>query len=79
MKHESDYYRARARFECEAAFNATSAAARRTHATMARAYQILVELQELERLGSLPPGKVASISKVLRDRERTEYGGNGSK
>ena len=79
MTHESDYYRGRARAECEAAFNATSPAARRTHATMARAYQIIVELQELERLGSLPPGKVTSISKALHDRERTEYGGNGSK
>ena len=43
MGHESDYYRGRARDECEAALSATSAAARRSHSEMARAYQRLVE------------------------------------
>ena len=72
MGHESDYYRGRARDECEAALNATSAAARRSHAEMAKAYQRLIELDELERLGSIPPGEVTSISKAPHDREETE-------
>ena len=72
MGHESDYYRGRARDECEAALSATSAAARRSHSEMARAYQRLVELDELERRGSIPPGKVTRLSDALHDREEME-------
>jgi hypothetical protein len=72
MGHESDYYRARARAECEAAFNATSATARGAHARLARAYQLRAEVQELERLGSLATGKVTSIAKALHDREPSD-------
>ena len=70
MKQESiEYYRRRARAECEAALNATSPKARHAHAELANAYQRLVEVAELEQSGELPPGKVASMAEALRDRE----------
>jgi len=73
MKRESaDYFRARERDERKAARNAACDKARRAHDQMANAYARLVELDELEQLGALPPGKVASIAQALHDRERTE-------
>jgi hypothetical protein len=75
MERESvDYYRARARTECEAALNASCAAARRAHADMARAYAQLVELHELRQRGALAPDKVTTLSERLHEREDAEYG-----
>jgi hypothetical protein len=76
LKLESvEYYRLRAREECEAALNATCDRARRAHAQMATAYGRLVELHELEQLGGLPPGKVTSMAEAPHDREQTAYRG----
>ena len=73
MQRESaEYYRARARDECEAALNASCDAARHSHGEMASAYQRLAELHDLERRGELAPGKVTSISEGVRHRELTE-------
>jgi hypothetical protein len=73
MERESvEYYRARAREECEAALNASCGAARHSHGVMARAYQRLVEIRDLERLGQLPAGKVTSLSERARHREPAE-------
>ena len=73
MERESvEYYRARARDECEAALNATCSAARRSHSEMARAYQRLVEIGDLERRGELAPGKVIRISETVRHHEQAE-------
>lgn len=74
-----DYYRERARAECEAALNAECAEARRAHAEMAAAYDRLVEIAELEMRGDLPPGKVASMAEALHDREDAEFGGHAPK
>lgn len=52
MKQESvEYYRQRARAECEAALNATCGVARKAHAEMAQAYERLVQLGEMEASG----------------------------
>ena len=49
MKQESvEYYRQRARAECEAALNAACPEARRAHAEMATAYEHLVGIAEAE-------------------------------
>ncbi|MFL6764096.1 MAG: hypothetical protein ACJ8FO_02750 [Sphingomicrobium sp.] len=73
MQRESvEYYRARARDECEAALSASCDAARHSHGEMAKAYQRLAELRDLERRGKLDPGKVTSMSGRVRHRERTE-------
>ena len=73
MERESvEYYRARARDECEAALNASCGAARHSHSEMARAYQRLAEIRDLERLGELAPGKVTSMSERARQREQAE-------
>jgi hypothetical protein len=80
LKRESvEYYRLRERDECEAALNATCDRARHAHAQMAEAYGRLAELHELEQLGTLPTGKVTSMSEALHERERTEYGGHSAK
>jgi hypothetical protein len=71
MDRESvEYYRARARDECEAALNASCAEARRSHAELARAYQRLVQIGDLEGRGELDPGKVTSISERPRHPEQ---------
>jgi hypothetical protein len=76
LKHESvDYYRLRERDECEAALNATCPQARKAHAQLANAYAQLIELHELEQLGALPSGKVASLADALHEREETAFGG----
>lgn len=68
MKDESlEYYLMRARAECEAAFNASCPEARRAHAEMAKAYEHLAQIAELERQGELEPGKVTSIAEALDD------------
>ena len=77
VKQESvEYYRQRARAECEAALNAACPEARRAHAEMAKAYDHLVEIGELEAKGELDPGKVANIADAHHDRDETEYGGH---
>ena len=77
MKDESlEYYRMRARAECEAALNASCPQARHSHAEMARAYQHLAEIAELEQSGKLPPGKVITLNDALRDRDDAECGGH---
>jgi hypothetical protein len=70
-----DYYRARARAECEAALNAACAQARRAHAEMAEAYRLLIELHELRQRGALPRDKVTAMSDRVHEREDSEYGG----
>ena len=73
MERESvEYYRARAREECEAALDASCGAARHSHSEMARAYQRLVDIRDLEQLGELAPGKVTSISERARHREHAD-------
>jgi hypothetical protein len=80
MDRESlEHYRVRARDECEAAFNAKSTEARHAHAEMARAYERLVEIEELRERGALPPGKVTTIADALRDRDEAELGGHAPK
>jgi hypothetical protein len=69
-----DYYRERARAECEAALNASCKQARRAHAEMAEAYRLLVELHELRQRGVLPLDKVTTMSDRLHQREDAEYG-----
>ncbi|MEP6983463.1 MAG: hypothetical protein ABI853_07445 [Sphingomicrobium sp.] len=50
MDRESvEYYRARARHECEAALNATCAKARHAHGELAKAYARRVEIAELDQ------------------------------
>jgi hypothetical protein len=71
-----EHYRARARAEIEAAFNASCPEARHAHAEMAKAYEHLAEIAELEQRGELPPGKVASMAEALRRREESEIGGH---
>jgi len=64
MKQESlEYYRQRARAECEAALNATCPQARKAHAQMARAYEHLLAIAELE-----DSGKVASFADAQREQ-----------
>ena len=54
VKQESvEYYRQRARAECEAALNATCPEARRAHAAMAEAYERLVEVAKAEGRSAL--------------------------
>lgn len=80
MKNESlEYYRMRARAECEAALNASCPQARHSHAEMAKAYQHLADIAELEQRGELPPGKVTTLTDALRDREEAELGGHAPK
>jgi hypothetical protein len=75
MERDSiDYFRRRARDECEAALNASCEAARHAHAQMASAYARLVQLHELEQAGALSPGKVTSMADTLHSREQTAYG-----
>jgi hypothetical protein len=75
MERDSvDYYRARARAECEAALNAACEQARRAHAEMAEAYRLLIELHELRQRGALPAGKVTTLADKLHGREEAEYG-----
>jgi predicted anti-sigma-YlaC factor YlaD len=75
MERDSvDYYRARARAECEAALNASCEEARHAHAEMAEAYRLLAELHELRQRGALPPDKVTSVSERLHERADSEYG-----
>jgi len=74
-----DYYRQRARAECEAALNASSAEARHVHAEMAEAYGCLVHIAELEQRGELAPGKVAKIADAQLQRDEAEYGGHAPK
>jgi hypothetical protein len=74
-----DYYRMRARAECEAALNASCPEARHAHAELARAYQHLAEIGELEQRGELPPGKVTTLTDALRDRDDAERGGHAPK
>ena len=69
-----DYYRDRARAECEAALNASCAEARHAHAEMAEAYRLLVELHELRQRGALPRDKVTALSDKLHERSDAEYG-----
>jgi len=77
LKEQSlEYYRQRARAECEAAFNATCPEARHAHAEMAKAYDHLAQIAELEQQGEIPPGKVTTIANALRDREEWELGGH---
>lgn len=55
MKQESvEYYRQRARAECEAALNATCPEARRAHALMAQAYERLLAIAKAEERSALP-------------------------
>jgi len=76
LDHETlDYYRERARAECEAALNASCAEARRAHSEMAAAYERVVQIAELEQRGELEPGKVASMAEALHQREKAEFGG----
>ena len=76
MERDSDdYYRARARTECEAALNASCKEARRAHAEMAEAYRLLIELHELRQRGALPADKVTTLADRLHGREEAEYGG----
>jgi hypothetical protein len=76
MERDSvDYYRGRARDECEAALNAACEPARRAHAEMAAAYRLMIELNELRQRGALPPDKVTAMSDRLHEREEAEYGG----
>ena len=80
MKDESlEYYRQRARAECEAAFNASCPEARHAHAEMAQAYDRLAQIAELERRGELPPGKVVTMTDALRERDDAECGGHAPK
>jgi hypothetical protein len=75
MERDSiDYFRRRARDECEAALNAACEEARHAHAQMAGAYTRLVQLHELEQTGALQSGKVTSMADTLHKRERTAYG-----
>jgi hypothetical protein len=74
-----EYYRQRARAECEAAFNASCATARRAHAELAQAFERLAEIAELEQQGALPPGKVITITDALRERDHVECGGHAPK
>jgi hypothetical protein len=77
LRRESvDYYRGRASDEREAALNASCDEARRAHNEMAKAYARLVELHDLQGRGALPPGKVTSMSEILHDRDKAEYGGS---
>jgi hypothetical protein len=70
LKEESlEYYRQRARAECEAALNASCAEARHAHAQLAAAYERLAEIAEFEQRGELAPGKVASLAEAQRERE----------
>ena len=78
MEGDVDYYRARARAECEAALNASCEQARRAHAEMAEAYRLLIELHELRQRGALPAGKVTTLADRLHGREDAEYGGRHS-
>ena len=80
MEDESlDYYRERARAECEAALNASSAKARQAHAELAQAYKRLVEIAELEQRAELTPGKVTNMADALLQREEVEYGRHAPK
>jgi hypothetical protein len=75
MERDSvDYFRKRARDECEAALNASCKEARHAHAEMASAYARLVELHELKQTGALAAGKVTSMAETLHNREQTVYG-----
>jgi cytochrome P450 len=75
MERDSvDYFRKRARDECEAALNAACEEARRAHTQMASAYARLVQLHELRQIGALPTGKVTSMADALHNREQTVYG-----
>ena len=52
MKQQSvEYYRQRARAECEAALNASSPQARKAHAELAQAYEHLLAIAEAEEQG----------------------------
>ena len=80
MRDESlEYYRMRARAECEAALNATCPQARHAHAELAKAYQHLADIAEIEERGELPPGKVTTITDALRERDEAECGGHAPK
>ena len=43
---------------------------------MAKAYDHLAQIAELEQQGEIPPGKVTTIANALRDREEWELGGH---
>jgi hypothetical protein len=73
-RESTDYYRARARDEREAALKASCDEARWAHEEMAEAYERLVELRDLEQVGELAPGKVTSMSETLHNRDDAEYG-----
>jgi hypothetical protein len=78
MKQESiEYFRDRARTEWEAVRTASCEEARSAHRQMAEAYARLVALEELKALGALQPGKVVTLSEVLRAREDAQYGRRG--
>ena len=80
MEDESlEYHRERARAECEAALNASCAEARHAHAELARAYERLVEIAELEQRGEIASGKVTSMADALLQRDESEYGGHAPK
>lgn len=75
MKDETlEYYLMRARAECEAAFNASCPEARRAHAEMAKAYEHLAHIAEMEQRGELELGKVTSIAEAQGDE--AEIGGH---
>jgi len=68
------YYRCRERAEREAVRNAVCAKARWAHQQMAAAYARLVEIEQLQALGSVAAGKVITRAQALRARENAEYG-----